>query len=366
MSRGSVWRKIATGDQPRAGVLSRAEDTMTLPPAVSYPLLVGDIGGTNARFGLLDSPGGSLTVLPRTLTSEHPDPVAAIRATLQAERWTRPRSALLAIATRVEAPVVRMTNAGWTVDARAIAAAFDLDSVRLVNDFVPVAAALSALGKDAGQLVALGPELPERPGARVVLGPGTGLGAAALLPVGARWAIHSTEAGHTDFGPAHADEFAVWPLLEQAYGRITAEAVLSGPGLLRVYRALAQLRGAAPACGSPEEVSAHGLAGRDELAADALHLFGRLLGRFAGDLALVFAASAVYIGGGIGPKIAAILSRGDFRAAFERKAPFDHWMEAVPTFLVADPDPALAGLRAILADPDRFVFKSAGWQRPRG
>ena len=347
-------------------MLSRAEDTMTLAPAVSYPLLVGDIGGTNARFGLLDAPDGTLKVLPRALTSEHPDPIAAIRATLEAERWTRPRSALLAIATRVEAPVVRMTNAGWTVDAPAIAAALDLDSVRLVNDFVPVAAALSGLGAEAGQLVPLGPELPERPGARVVLGPGTGIGAAALLPVGARWAIHSTEAGHTDFGPVHADEFALWPLIEQAHGRITAEAVLSGPGLLRIYRALTQLRGAAPTCSTPEEVSAQGLAGQDDLAADALRLFARLLGRFAGDLALVFAASAVYVGGGIGPKIAAILSQGEFRAAFERKAPFDHWMEAVPTFLIADPDPALTGLRAILAEPDRFVFKSAGWQGPRG
>jgi glucokinase len=365
MSSGSVRRKIAAEDAPRTPVLSRAEDTMTLAPAVSYPLLVGDIGGTNARFGILDAPEGALTVLPRALTSEHPDPVEAIRATLAAERWARPRSALLAIATRVEGPVVRMTNAGWTVDAPAIAVAFNLDCVRLVNDFVPVAAALSALGESEGQLVALGPELPPRPGARVVLGPGTGLGAAALLPVGARWAIHSTEAGHTDFGPVHADEFALWPLLEEAHGRITAEAVLSGPGLLRVYRALAQLRGAASSCGTPEEVSARGLAGQEELASDSLHLFGRLLGRFAGDLALIFAASAVYIGGGIGPKIATILSQGEFRAAFERKAPFDHWMEAVPTFLIADPDPALTGLRAILADPDRFVFKSAGWQRPR-
>jgi glucokinase len=366
MSRGSVRREIAAEDAPREPVLSRAEETMTLPPAVSYPLLVGDIGGTNARFGLLNAPQGALKVLPRALTSEHPDPIAAIRATLEAERWARPRSALLAIATRVEAPVVRMTNAGWTVDAPAIAAAFDLDSVRLVNDFVPVAAALSGLGAEPGQLVPLGPELPERPGARVVLGPGTGLGAAALLPAGACWAIHSTEAGHIDFGPVHADEFDLWPFLERAYGRVTAEAVLSGPGLLRIYRALAQLRGLRPACGTPEEVSAHGLAGQDELAAEALNLFGRLLGRFAGDLALVFAASAVYIGGGIAPKIAATLSQGEFRAAFERKAPFDHWMEAVPTFLIADPDPALTGLRAILADPDRFVFKSAGWQRQRG
>jgi glucokinase len=95
----------------------------------------------------------------------------------------------------------------------------------------------------------------------------------------------------------------------------------------------------------------------------ALHLFGRLLGRFAGDLALTFGTGAVYIAGGIGPKIAAVLSAGDFRAAFERKAPFEHWMRTVPTWLIADPDPGLVGLCAILADPDRFAFGSAGWSR---
>ena len=363
MSRRSVRRKIASGDPSRDPVLSRAEDTMTLAPAVSYPLLIGDIGGTNARFGILEAVDGALAVLPRALTSEHPDPIAAIHAALGHGRAVRPRSAILAIASRVEGPFVRMTNAGWAVDAEAIAGAFDLDSVRLVNDFVPVAAAVMRLGEGADGLVRLGPSVPERPGPRLVLGPGTGLGAAALLPIGARWAIHSTEAGHTDFSPVHADEFALWPLLEPAFGRITAEAVLSGPGLLRLYRALAEFRGALATCNIPEEVSAAGLAGQDGLALDALHLFGRLLGRFAGDLALIFAASAVYVGGGIGPKIAAILSEGEFRAAFERKAPFDHWMEAVPTYLIADAHPALTGLRAILADPDRFVFKSAGWQR---
>ena len=166
-----------------------------------------------------------------------------------------------------------------------------------------------------------------------------------------------------DFGPAQPDEFALWPLLEPAFGRLTAEAVLSGPGLLRVYRALAQLQGTPVACNTPEEVSAAGITGQDVLATEALHLFGRLLGRFAGDLALTFVASVVCIGGGIAPKIAAILSQGEFRAAFESKAPFRDWMAQVPAFLITDPDPALTGLRAILAGPDRFVFKTAGWQR---
>ncbi|HEX8663523.1 MAG TPA: glucokinase [Beijerinckiaceae bacterium] len=332
--------------------------------AASYPLLVGDVGGTNARFGLIERPGGALALLPRTRTSEHSGLIAAIRATLDGGAGLpRPRAALLALAAQVEGPVVDMTNAGWMVDAGEIGAAFGLDSVRLVNDFVPVAAVLSVLGRKEGDLLRLGPDCPAGAGARLVVGPGTGLGAAALLPVDRRWAIHSTEAGHTDFGPAHADEAQLWPLIERVRDRMTAEAVLSGPGLLRLYRALARLRNVPAPCATPEEVSAAGLDGGDALAQAALHLFGRLLGRFAGDLALTFGAGAVFIAGGIGPKIAAVLSAGDFRAAFERKAPFEHWMQAVPTFLIADPDPALTGLRAILAEPERFLFRSAGWER---
>lgn len=366
MSTRSKRPDEADGATAAAPPAPQPDGGVSLGPSLSYPLLVGDIGGTNARFGLIDRPGGALAVLPRTLTSLHPDPLAAIRATLAAEHWARPRAALLAVASRIEGPVVHLTNAGWTVDAPALAAALDLDAVRLVNDFVPVAAALAVLGRAEGELVRIGPALPAPSGARLVLGPGTGLGAAALLPAGTRWAVHSTEAGHIDFGPVHADEFALWPLLERFHGRVTAEAVLSGPGLRRLYRALAQLRGARPACALPEEVSAAGLEGGDAVATEALHLFGRLLGRFAGDLALVFDASAVYIAGGIAPKIATILAQGEFRAAFERKAPFDRWLRSVPTSLVVDPDPALTGLRAIVADPDRFAFKSAGWERGHG
>src|SRR3712207_301350 len=122
--------------------------------AAGYPLLVGDVGGTNARFGLIERPGGALTLLPRALTSEHPGLVAAIRATLEADGdLPKPRAALLALAARVEGPVAHLTNAGWTVNAGEIGAAFGLDAVRLVNDFVPVAAALAVLGRTEGDLL---------------------------------------------------------------------------------------------------------------------------------------------------------------------------------------------------------------------
>src|SRR5215211_2977536 len=106
---------------------------MTFACAVSYPLLVGDIGGTNIRFGILEEPDGALALLPRALTSEHRDPIAALQAALDSDGRLRPRSALLAVASRIETMPVQMTNTGWTVDAEAIGAAFGLESVALVN-----------------------------------------------------------------------------------------------------------------------------------------------------------------------------------------------------------------------------------------
>lgn len=325
-----------------------------------FPVLLGDIGGTNARFAVLSAPGVPLAPLPRELTGAHPGPEAAIRSALNAHDGPLPRTAILAVATRVEAPVVRLTNAAWTVDAAEIARAFDLKQVTLVNDYTPVAAALAVLAEDhPDQLVRIGSTLPHREGARLVLGPGTGFGAAALLPAGGRWLVQATEAGHVEFGPTSPDEEALWPHLETVGGRITAEAVLSGPGLLRLYRALASRDGSEPVCSIPNEVLERGMAATEACAAEALRLFVRLLGRFAGDLALVFGATGgVFLASGIAPRIVGLLQEPGFRAAFERKSPFDAWAATVSSFVITHPEPALVGLSALAQRPDAFLYQA--------
>jgi glucokinase len=326
---------------------------------VPYPVLLGDIGGTNARFAVLEGPGRLRIPLPRALTADFPTPVGAIRQVLSGYPGS-PRSAVLALATRVEGPVARLTNAAWTLDAAEVGRAFDLDVVWLVNDYVPVAAALPSLDEGAGDLTRIGPDTAVDKGSRVVLGAGTGLGAAAVIPAEDRWLVQPTEAGHIDFGPATEDEMTLWPHLTRIGGRVSAEAVLSGPGLLRLYEAVARLRGLPAHCAEPGDVAAASARG-DALANDVLHLFARLLGRYAGDLALIFEPSAVYIGGGIAPQILPVLREGGFRAAFESKSFFRDWMRSLPTFVLTDPDPALRGLCTIVADPERFLFRSAVW-----
>jgi glucokinase len=328
----------------------------------AFPVLLGDIGGTNARFAILPAPGEAIQLLARTLTAASPDPVEAIREALSGRDAPAPRSAMIAVANRVDGPSVRLTNADWTIDARAIGEALGLDRVILVNDYTPVAASVTALDPAADDLARLGDAIPASAGTRVVLGPGTGFGAAALVPVEERFAILATEAGHAEFGPVHEDEIALWPHIDRVGGRVTAEVVLSGPGLLRLAKALAALRGEPLAFTTPNEVLAAGREGRP-LGVEALRLFARFLGRFAGDLALSFEAKGgVFIASGIAPKMIDILQRGDFRRAFDCKAPHEDWARGVSAFVITHPEPALLGLAAIVSNPELFVFQSQGWR----
>ena len=327
-----------------------------------FPVLLGDIGGTNARFAVLPSPHAPAILLSKTVLAIHADPAQAIRAALNGQTCPRPRSALLAVATRVDGSVLRLTNGPWIIDAGRIGADLGLSSVVLVNDYVPMAASLGTLRALEDELARIGPEVPLGPGAKLVLGPGTGFGAAALLPMGERLAVQSMEAAHVDFGPSDDLEMALWPKIERVGGRMTAETLLSGPGLLRLYRALAISNGHPVTRSSSEEVTQAGLAGADEWALATLRLFARLLGRFAGDLALIFGATGgVFIGSGIAPTLADLLNAGDFRAGFEDKAPFASLMAGIATFVIMRPEPALAGLSAIASDPGRFIFEKQTW-----
>ena len=329
------------------------------------PVLVGDIGGTNARFGLIEKSGDQPRLLSHEATADHPDPSRAIAASLakSGERMPPPRSAILAIAGRVDGPEIQLTNAHWKIAGQRIAEDFGLSSAVVVNDYVPVAAGAADIAPH--DLTPVGPCPPVPGGARVVLGPGTGFGAAALVPYAAHLAIVSTEAGHTDLGPADAFEEKVWHALERVEDRITVEAVLSGPGLSRLHAAVAHVRTGQPhARIDPAAVTEAGLKASDPHAAETLELFGRLLGRVCGDLALTFlATSGVYIGGGIAPRILKVLEACGFRDAFERKAPFAAMMRQVPTSVITVHDPAFRGLAALANEGAKFVYHGQVWRR---
>ncbi len=330
-----------------------------------FPVLVGDIGGTNARFALVEKKGAHPRLLSHEATADHADPSSAIKASLakDGDRSAPPRSAILAIAGRVDGPEIRLTNAHWTVAGETIAHDFGLSSATVVNDYVPVAAGAADI--EPHDLTSVGPCPPIPGGARVVLGPGTGFGAAALVPYSAHLAIVSTEAGHTELGPSDAFEEKVWHALERVDGRVTVEAALSGPGLSRLHAAVAHVRTGKPHDRiDPAAVTEAGLAASDPHAAETLELFGRLLGRVCGDLALTFlATSGVYIGGGIAPRILKVLQESGFREAFENKAPFAEMMKKIPTSVITVHDPAFHGLAALASEGNKFVYHGQVWRK---
>jgi glucokinase len=207
----------------------------------------------------------------------------------------------------------------------------------------------------------IGPRLPPAAGPRLILGPGTGLGVAALIEVAGRYTPVSSEFCHMGFGPASEEEWAIWPHLERAHGRITTESVVCGQGLARVYRARLLAKGLEPEFNDPAAVTAAALADPGGEAAEGVRLFWRIVGRLAGDAAIAFVArGGVTLAGGVLPRIVDLLDEAAFRAAFEDKAPVEALARAIPTRLVMHADSVLVGMAAIAAAPESYAIDYAG------
>lgn len=320
---------------------------------IPFPVLVGDIGGTNARFAIVPEGSAGLVAFPSVETEDFPDIETAIERTVLARSTLRPRSALIDIAGPVDGDEMDLTNARWRIRPRVIIERLGLDAMVVFNDFEALAMALGSL--NGNDLVEIGGPHAPAGGARAVLGPGTGLGVGALLDAAGVAVPVPGEGGHVALGPVEDDEFALWPHIEKEHGRISAEAILCGRGLVRLYRAVAAQAGLNPRFGEPAEVTEAALSDSDPLAVRTLLLWCRLLGRVAGDMALVvMARGGTYVGGGIPPRILSFLQRSEFRAAFEAKAPHEHVMKAMPTYVIVGENPALTGLAAFARNPSSF------------
>jgi glucokinase len=307
------------------------------------PALVADIGGTNARFALADPATGRLARVESAPCARFSGPEAALEAYLAALPQ-RPARAAIAVAGPVVGGAARLTNLGWRIGPETLRAA-GVPDARILNDFEALARALPDLGE--GDLQRIGGGAPVPAAAKAALGPGTGLGIAALLPDEAGWRPVASEGGHATFPARAAGEVA---LLDRLFpdARVSAERILSGPGLAAVYGALA---GGSVAPATAPEVVARARAG-EAAAAEALDRFVVWLGRFAGDVALMFAArGGVYLGGGIAPRIADEIAGGGFRAAFEDKGRLAGYLAAIPVFIILAPDAGLRGAARALAAP---------------
>jgi glucokinase len=335
--------------------------------ALPFPVLIGDIGGTNARFAIVpdrDSPVEHFHPVP---TGNYSDIESAVEESVYAYSKHRPRSALIDLAGPIVGDAVDLTNADWVIRPRDMIGSLGLANVMLLNDFEALALALNALAPE--DVVKIGGGEPSPTGAKVVIGPGTGLGVGGLVHAGGPdgpWVPVPGEGGHVELGPAEADEFALWPNVTPEHGRISAEVLLSGRGIVALYRAVAKTKGDAPRYTSPAEVTKAALEKSDPLAVRTLTLYVRLLGRLAGDMALVFMArGGTYVGGGIPPRILPFLQSGEFRRAFEAKAPHAAVMATIPAYVIVGENPALKGLAAYARAPERFGVNLSGrrWLR---
>lgn len=327
--------------------------------AVGFPVLIGDIGGTNARFAILSDAYAEAREFPAVRTADFATIDEAIQAAVLDKTATQPRSAVLAVAGPVDGDAIDLTNCDWVVRPRDLIDGLGLSDVIVVNDFE--AQALAVADMDPTHVVELGGGRAEENATRVVLGPGTGLGVGGLVRAAGMWVPVPGEGGHVDLGPRTERDLAVWPHLERVGGRVSAEQVLCGRGIANLYRAVAAADGAEPTMDDPATITGAAVTRTDAVAVEALDLFAVLLGRVAGDLALTFMATGgVYVSGGIGQHIVGILKSGGFREAFEDKAPHTDLVASIATRLVIHPLAPLAGLAAFARTPQRFVVETQG------
>ena len=324
---------------------------------VPFPVMIADIGGTNVRLALLLEAHSPLREFATVQTSDFATFAEAATAVVLDTTAVMPRSLLVALAGPATGPSLRLTNADWVIEPEALRTALNLDTVITFNDFE--ALALSLPGLRGEQIMAVGGGEPVSRAPRVVLGPATGLGVAALVYGDQCYTPIAGEGGHVSLGPETARDFAIWPRLDRFHGRISAEALLTGDGLARIYRALAAEAGQDGAwCRYGADVTSRA---DDPLADEAIDLFLTYLGRVAGDLALIFfARGGVYIAGGIVPRLAHRVAQSGFREAFEAKAPHRAITEAIPTYLVIEPKPAVAGMASYATLPERFAIDLTG------
>jgi glucokinase len=332
--------------------------------AFEFPILLGDVGGTNARFAVVSDARSGMGAPQIVQTAEFPTIDDAIRSAVLERLGVTARSAVIAVAGPVDGDAIALTNCPWVVRPREMSRSTGIADIVVLNDFEAQALAVLALGEDS--LEKIGGDEPVPNAARVVLGPGTGLGVAGLVHSRGIWIPVPGEGGHMDIGPRSRRDVDIFAHLEPIEGRISGEQILCGRGLVNAYRAVAAADGKVPRLTGPAAITGAALDGSDEIAAEALSFFVTCLGRTAGDVALVFKSrGGVFLSGGIAQKIVPALKAGNFRAAFNDKAPHSAMMATIPVYVITDALGALAGLAAYACSPERFGVETEGrrWRR---
>lgn len=317
--------------------------------AIPAGAVVGDVGGTHARFARVGADGRprDVRVLP---TAEYADLASALAAYLEAAGTTGAEAgaAAVAVACPVAGDEVRLTNGTWTFSIAATRARLGLARLVVLNDFEALALSLPELRGNDLDTVRGGAAEAGAPLA--LIGPGTGLGVSGLVACGALWRALGTEGGHRDLAAASEREWRVVERLAARFGHASLERAVSGPGLVNLYRAICELDGRAAEDLRPEQVPEQALAGICPASLEATRLFSGWLGAAAGDLVLTLGArGGLYLGGGVLEAMGAAFDRALFLARLGAKGRFEEYLRPVPVYWIRHPAPALLGAARALA-----------------
>lgn len=309
-------------------------------------LLIGDIGGTNARFALADPARPAFSNVVTLKCDDFESSESAIKHYLSAVKAGPPDIICLAAAGPIVDRRVRFTNNHWEIAADELAGEFSIDRVRLLNDFEAIAYSIPFLTKEDCVVVGQ-PDPKPLEGEHYmvgILGPGTGLGAVGLRKHGDLYLPIAGEASHCGFAPETQVQIDILSALHEQFDRVSSERLVSGPGLENIYWALTRIHGEKRAHLAPAEIFEAAIANTDPLAAEAVQMFFEVLGQVAGDLALTLGAEdGIFIAGGIAKRYPELLMNSRFRTGFEHKGRHRSLMERIPTQLIMHEQPGLLG-----------------------
>ena len=317
------------------------------------PRLLADIGATHARFALEVAPGVFQAV--RVLQCiAYSGIVPLLHSYLQEHRELKLHHAALAVANPIEGDLVRMTNRDWSFSIENVRRELGLQTLLVVNDFTALAMSLSSMS--GVERMQVGGGQAQANAVIGLLGPGTGLGVSGLIPTADGFVTLGSEGGHASFAPNDENEYQILRHAWQHWTHVSAERLISGPGLEMIYRALHASQGQA---GDPEQLSAPDIlqgglpqhAINNPLCLACLECFCGMLGSMAGNLAVTLGAiGGIYIGGGIVPRMGAWFAQSPFRARFEAKGRFANYVAQIPTYVITSPNPAFYGVASILSE----------------
>lgn len=309
--------------------------------------LVADIGGTNARFSVVNHGELCDSIDLHYSVEDYSEFYQVIELVIDQLREfyglaNAPDQVCFAVACPADSEQITFSNSHWEFFRKDLKRKFNCSELHIINDFEALAHGVTELSSKDLLSIGNGSENPHKP--KAILGAGTGLGVSALVPNRRGYEIITGEGGHADFAPVTDLQIEVLRHLLGSYRRVSFERLLSGKGLLNIYAAISELNGVCNSLDQPSQVVGNAVEGSDQIAIQTLELFCEVMGSMAGNLALTYGAGGgVYVAGGIVPRFEQFFINSRFRHFFENKGRFSEYLKSIPTYLASRPDLGLIG-----------------------